>query len=277
MAAGYGSSKEVRGPRRTDMAGRDLASGAFGEDGYCADVAFGDNRVAMSLAEVIIPAGDGAPETPAVAIIPEGTRRGVVVIHEVFGRQPEIDRAVERVAAAGYAVVAPDLFRRGRFACLRDVFRAMQTGDGVSVRQGKNARAWLCQQASIDAKRVGILGFCFGGGYALAAGAGWGAVSANYAHVPSEKALQGIGPVIACYGKRDATTRSAPGKLRARLSAVGQGDVEILDFDAGHSFLTDGKAHFIQRVLPMAFGDFPAAREDAWSRIFVFFEKHLSA
>jgi carboxymethylenebutenolidase len=229
----------------------------------------------MNLTEVTIPAGDGAPDTPAVALLRDGARRGVVVIHEVFGRQPEIDRAVERVAGAGYAVVAPDLFRRGRFACLRDVFRAMKTGDGISVRQGRNARAWLCEQARIEPSRVGIMGFCFGGGYALAAGAGWGAVSANYGRIPSEKALQGIGPVVACYPSRDVTHRGEADKLRKRLAAVGQNDAEVHMFDAGHSFLTDGKARLPHRITPMGFGEYPAAREEAWSRIFAFLDRHL--
>jgi carboxymethylenebutenolidase len=228
------------------------------------------------LVELTIPAGDGAPATPAVAILPEGAKRGVVVIHEIFGRQPEIDRAVERFAAAGYAAIAPDLFAaRGKFACLRDVFRAMKTGDGPAVAQGRNARAWLCEQAGIEPGRVGLIGFCFGGGYALSAGAGWGAVSANYAHLPDERAMRGIGPVIACYGGRDRTLKRAPAQLQERLADVGQTDFEVHVFDAGHSFLTDGKPHLIQKIAPMGFGDYPDARADAWNRIFAFFDGHL--
>jgi carboxymethylenebutenolidase len=229
-----------------------------------------------SLIEVTIPAGDGAPETPAVAILPEGARRGVVVIHEIFGRQPEIDRAVERFAAQGYAAVAPDLFARGKFACLRDIFQAMKTGDGVAVRQGRNARAWLGEHAAVDPKRVGLIGFCFGGGYALTAGAGWSAVSANYGQVPSDRALSDIGPVIACYGGRDKTMKREPDKLRKRLEGAGHRDFEVHVFDSGHSFLTDGKPHLIQRVLPMGFGEYPQARADAWGRIFGFFDRHLA-
>jgi carboxymethylenebutenolidase len=227
------------------------------------------------LEEFNVPAGDGAPETPAVAMIPEGARRGVVIIHEIFGRQPEIDRVVERFARAGYAAVAPDLMRRGKFACLRDVFGAMRTGDGISVRQGHNARAWLCARAGIEPAHVGLIGFCFGGGYALAAGAGWGAISANYGVVPAEKALQKIGPVIACYGSRDKTMRKAPVQLRERLAAVGHKDAVVLEFDAGHSFLTDGKPHLTQRILPMGFGDHPEVREEAWKKIFAFFDGRL--
>jgi carboxymethylenebutenolidase len=227
------------------------------------------------LAEITIPAGDGAPATPAVALLPQGATRGVVVIHEIFGRQPEIDRVVERFAEAGYAAVAPDLMRRGKLVCLRDVFQAMKTGDGVCVRQGRNARAWLCEQTGVDEARVGLIGFCFGGGYALFAGAGWGAISANYGTVPKETAMRGLGPVIACYGGRDKTMAKEPEKLRARFAALGQKKSEVHVLDAGHSFLTDGKQHLIQKILPMGFGDHPEARAEAWGRIFAFFDKHL--
>jgi carboxymethylenebutenolidase len=231
--------------------------------------------VAATLIEIDVPAGEGAPATPSVAILPPGATRGVVVIHEIFGRQPEIDRAVERFAAKGYAAVAPDLFRRGKIACLVDTFKLMKTGDGVGARQGRNARAWLCGQTGIPAAQVGLIGFCFGGGFALAAGAGWGAVSANYAHLPDRRTMEGLGPTIACYGKRDRTLARAPAALRARFEASGRTDCEVLEFDAGHSFLTDGKAHFIQRIGPMGFGDRPVEREEAWSRIFAFFDRHL--
>jgi carboxymethylenebutenolidase len=230
-----------------------------------------------ALEEVTIPAGEGAPESPSVAVIPQGATKGVVVIHEIFGRQPEIDRAVERFARAGYAAVAPDLFRRGKLACLRDVFMAMRTGDSPAVQQGRNARAWLCERAGIEPRHVGLVGFCFGGGYALTAGAGWGAISANYGTVPSKRAMEGIGPVIACYGGRDMTMRTMPDRLRSRLAAVGQTDCEVRVFDGvGHSFLTDGKPHLVQRIAPMGFGDNPEVRERAWGEIFAFLDRHLS-
>jgi carboxymethylenebutenolidase len=228
------------------------------------------------LREVTLPAADGAPATPAVAALPPAAKRGVVIIHEIFGRQPEIDRVVERFAAHGYAAIAPDLFHRGRMACLWDVlFKVMKTGDGIAARQGRNARSWLCAEARIDPARVGLVGFCFGGGYALAVGAGWAAVSANYGHLPDEKAMRGIGPTIACYGARDRTLTSAPDKLKARLAAVGQGDFEVHVLDAGHSFLTDGRARLLHRLGPMGFGDRPAERQEGWQRIFRYLDAHL--
>jgi carboxymethylenebutenolidase len=225
--------------------------------------------------ELTVPAAGGAPDTPAFAIVPAGARRGVVVIHEIFGRQPEIDRVVERFAAAGYAAVAPDLFRRGKLACLHDVFRSMKRGDGVAAQQGRNARAWLCGRAGIAQEQVGLIGFCFGGGFALSAGAGWGAVSANYGNLPSRQVLERCGPLIACYGSRDRTLTKAPDQLRQRLGAMGRDDSEVHVFDAGHSFLTDGTPHLIQKISPMAVGTYREAREEAWAKIFAFFDRQL--
>ncbi len=226
--------------------------------------------------ELTIPASSGAPATPAFAILPESAKRGVVVIHEIYGRRPAIDRVVERFAAAGYAAVAPDLFDRGKVACLRDVFRAMKTGDGIAAQQGRNARSWLCEKTGIEPARVGLIGFCFGGGFALTAGAGWGAVSANYGHLPHPEAMRDIGPLIACYGSRDKTLSKAPDQLRARLESSGHATSEVHVFDAGHSFLTDGKPTVLSRLLPFGIGNYPEAREEAWKTIFAFFDRQLA-
>ena len=229
--------------------------------------------------EVTIPANDGAPATPAFAICPDGARRGVVVIHEIFGRRPEIDRVVERFSSAGYAAVAPDLMDRGRWRCLREVFGAMRSGatDGIAVRQGRNARAWLCERTGLAAQQVGLIGFCFGGGYALLAGAGWAAVSTNYGPIPKASAMRGIGRVIACYGSRDRGMRKSPGQLKERLAELGHEPAEIHELDAGHSFLTDQPMRLLKLVPGMSIGDYPDARAAGWAKIMAFFDRHLGA
>lgn len=232
--------------------------------------------------DVTIP-GDPAhrdPPTPAYAVLPAGATRAVVVIHEIFGPAPEIDAVVDRFAARGYAAVAPDLFAHGQFACMRAVMRAMHSDDDIMpVRVARRTRDWITEKTGVPASRVGIIGFCFGGGFALVAGSGWAAVSSNYGQVPSASRMRGIGPVIACYGGRDVIFRGAGEALRARLATVGV-TPEVHTFpEAGHSFLTDGD-HPIASALtwPVMHVRYePEVAAKAWEKIDAFFDRTLAA
>ena len=230
--------------------------------------------------EVIIPgdASHGDAPSPAYAKVPVGATRGIVVIHEIFGREPDIDRVVGRFATRGYAAVAPNLFHQGALPCIRAVFRAMSTGEEIgAVRQAKRARQWLCDEAGLTTPQVGILGFCFGGGFALLAGAGWGAVSTNYGEVPPTERMRGIGPVIGCYGGRDLVFRGKGAVLTERLAPLGITPEVHMFPSAGHAFLTDGN-HPITRALskPILHSGYdPLAAQDAWTKIEAFFDRNL--
>jgi carboxymethylenebutenolidase len=217
----------------------------------------------------------------AFAAIPSGATRGAVVIHEIFGRAPEIDRVVERFARQGYAAVGPDLFHgRSALRCIRAAMRAIHSGQGPAIDQILRARAWLCDETGIREEHVGLIGFCIGGGFALAAGRGWGAVSTNYGDVPSTEVLRGVGPVIGCYGGRDRMFRGAGERLRKRIADAGARPPEVHTYpDAGHSFLTDGH-HPIAAALsyPLMHMKYdPVAADDAWDKIFAFFGQHLGS
>jgi carboxymethylenebutenolidase len=212
------------------------------------------------------------------AAIPDGAQRGMVVIHELLGRQPEIDRVVERFARAGYAAIAPDLFgKTPRAICIARAVRAMSRGDGPMVDRALRARAWLCARAGLDEKRVGLIGFCFGGGFVLAAGGGWGAVSTNYGAIPPDALLSRLPPTIGCYGARDRIFGALGPALERRLGALGVA-CETHTFDGvGHSFLTDGH-HPIgygasNPLLQISYH--PEVAEEGWRRILAFFDRHL--
>lgn len=217
--------------------------------------------------------------SPAYANVPTGAARGMVVIHEIFGRAPDIDRVVDRFAGRGYAAVAPDLFFKGKLPCIRAVFGAMSSGEDIApVRQALRARRWLCEQSGLQQSQVGIIGFCFGGGFALLAGPGWSAVSTNYGEVPPAERMRGIGPVIGCYGGRDLIFRGKAKALKENLAAVGVTPEVHLFQDAGHAFITEGH-HPIARVLSwpiMHAGYDPVAAPEAWSKIDAFFDHHLA-
>jgi carboxymethylenebutenolidase len=232
--------------------------------------------------DVTIP-GDpsrGDPPSPAYASLPDGATKAVVVIHEIFGRAPDVDAVVDRFAARGYAAVAPDLFAHGQLACIRAVMRAMKTGDDVApVRLAHRARAWLSEKSAVPFERTGLIGFCFGGGFALLAGSGWAAVSTNYGEVPPAERMRGIGPVIGCYGGRDVPFRKAPSVLRERLAVVGVTPEVHVYPTAGHAFLTDGKRPVASALTwPLLHVHYdPVVAAEAWEKIDAFFDRHLGA
>ena len=227
-------------------------------------------------ADVQIPSGDRP--TPAYAAVPAGATRGVVVIHEIYGRAPDIDRVVDRFAAAGYAAAAPDLFADGsKVACVARVVLSSNTGTGRPVEQARATRRWLCERAGITDDKVGIIGFCMGGGFVLGIGRGWGAVSSNYGAPPPAERLRGLGPTIACYGGRDRAFAPLAPRLQRALDTAGvENEVHVYP-TVGHSFLTDGDHPIASRVsaplLNIAYD--PGVAEDAWSKIFAFFDRHL--
>lgn len=217
---------------------------------------------------------------PAYAALPDGATRGMVVLHEVFGREPEIDRVVERFADEGYAAVGPDLFgSMSRLRCLRRALATIGSGEGVMAERIEHARRWLCAEAELDEARVGVVGFCLGGGLALAVGRHYGGVSTNYGEIPPADLLRGSPPVIGCYGGRDRLFRGKAQTLRERMTEVGKGEqVETHVFPTvGHSFLTDGHhpvSSLLSRPLLQIRWD-PEVAADGWARIMAFFERTL--
>jgi carboxymethylenebutenolidase len=231
----------------------------------------------MTGVEVSLP---GKPETPAYVVTPSGASRAVVVIHEVYGRQPEIDRVVERFGDAGWAAIAPDLFAWAPQAiCLMRTMAALARGDGQAFDQVRRAKAWL-EGAGIPAAKIGVIGFCLGGGFALAIGREFSAVSTNYGDVPRQDRLRGLPPTIGCYGAKDRVFAPKAADLRGKLEAL-RVPCEVHVFDeVGHSFLTDGN-HPIGDVLGKPLMGIvpynPAVAEDGWRRIMTFLDRTVPA
>ncbi|MDQ6716291.1 MAG: dienelactone hydrolase family protein [Actinomycetota bacterium] len=225
-----------------------------------------------------------SPGLTAYAVRPPGSGRvpGVVVVHEAFGLQDVTRRQAEHLASLGYAVVAPDLFSDGgAMRCLRTTMRSMRTGRGRAYQDIAAARQWLLDQDDSNGA-VGIIGFCMGGGFALATAAGHGfdASSVNYGMLPSTPdVLEGACPIVASYGGRDASLAGAAGKLEHHLTRLGVAH-DVKEYpEAGHSFLNDEQSvpWYLAPVLRVAgFGPQPEAAADAWGRIARFFSQHLA-
>jgi carboxymethylenebutenolidase len=230
--------------------------------------------------ETVFPTSDGT--MPAVLTLPDGAEGpvpGLLMIYEVFGMSDEMRRVARDLAAEGYAVLIPDLFARGRVRalCVAATMRTMVTGSGAAMDDLEAARRWLVERPEVDGTRLGTIGFCMGGSFALLlARTGLYKVSAPFYGRPPD--LPRSCPVVASFGGRDRAMRGAPEKLTADLEAAGvPHDVKVYP-DAGHSFFTrtPGLTGRVVRRLPIHAEYHEASAQDAHRRVVAFFEEHLA-
>jgi carboxymethylenebutenolidase len=99
----------------------------------------------------------------------EANLPGVIVVMEAFGLNDHIKEVATRIAAEGYAALAPDVYYREKDAVfaydnLPGAIQAMTrlTDDNI-VADMRAAIAYLKDVKGVRADRIGVTGFCMGG------------------------------------------------------------------------------------------------------------------
>ncbi len=195
---------------------------------------------------------------------------GVVIIHEIFGLTDNIRDIARRFADAGYAALAVDLFSTGpRLACMLRIMygilaRPLENGTTADLRA---ALDFLQARPGVDRARVGVIGFCMGGSYALQLACvddNLRAASVFYGQNPRPlDAVARACPIVGSYPERDFTAQAAQ-KLEPMLEKYHvPHDIKVYP-GARHSFFNNTRPAYD-----------PNAAEDAWRRTLSFFETYL--
>jgi carboxymethylenebutenolidase len=205
---------------------------------------------------------------------------GVVVVMDALGLGRDIRDQADRLAANGYLAFAPDLYSGRGPRCVVATMLASRSGTGEAYENIEGARRELLGREDCTG-RIGIIGFCMGGGFAImcAPSGGYAAASVNYGDLPRDAArrLAGSCPVVASYGKRDVGMRGRASRLEAALTALGvEHDVKEYP-DAGHSFMNRLEAGWLPGPVIKAarLSYHHDSAEDSWRRILAFFAVHL--
>lgn len=201
-----------------------------------------------------------------------GPHPGVVVIHEAYGLNDNIRNITDQFANAGYVGLAVDLFSdRNRVICMTRYMAGQLLGsvNRAGIDDLKSALTYLAKLPEVDAGRMGAIGFCMGGGFAIA----WActdsrlkAIAPFYAVNPRPlEAVKRLCPVVGSYPQNDFTARAGRSLDGALTQYSVPHDIKIYP-DSRHSFFNANTRAFNRE-----------AAQDAWLRVIKFFGEQLGS
>jgi carboxymethylenebutenolidase len=216
---------------------------------------------------------------------PDEPRPAVIVVHEIMGLNDDIRRIATGFASKGYVTLAPDLLGAGfKPLCIARFFQGIdKVGTGLPYREMAAFHDWLAKQPYVDRERIGMAGFCAGGGFTMLYAARGGrqlrAIAPFYGALPADESLiPDLCPTVASYGGRDKSFGALGPRLAAALDEAGiPNDVKTYP-DAGHSFMSrhGGLMGAVGPLMPMHPAFDEDASTDAWARVLAFFDEHLA-
>ena len=210
---------------------------------------------------------------------PKGDEKhpAVVVIHENRGLNDHIRDVARRFAKAGYVALAPDLLSRqggtGSFPSQDAAIEGIRKVDEETVvKDLTGAINYLKGRNYVRENKVGVVGFCWGGGNVLlilTRNKDLAAAVVFYGRNP--KNLDDVknipGPVLGIYGEKDERITSGVPALEEAMKKHGKAFEYKIYPDAPHAFHNDTNP---QRY-------HAESAKDAWSRTLDFFNRHLKS
>ncbi len=204
---------------------------------------FATTALAAESKSVSYKSGDETVQAALYTPAGKGPFPAIIVIHEYWGLNDWVKEQASKLAEQGYVALAVDLYR-GKFATTPDMAHELMRGvpEDRAKRDLHAAFEFLQSQPNVKKNRIGAIGWCMGGGYALDVALQEPTLAAdviNYGHLATDpEALKKINaPILGLFGGQDqGITPDDVHKFEAALKQLGKKiDVKIYD-DAGHAF-----------------------------------------
>ncbi|MGH8279091.1 MAG: dienelactone hydrolase family protein [Gammaproteobacteria bacterium] len=201
-----------------------------------------------------------------------GALPGIIVIHEWWGLNDNIRSMADQLAGEGYAALAVDLYHGQSATTAAQAVKLMQGVIGDKAAAGSNLRqAYAYLHTTERAPRIGVIGWCFGGGWSLqtalmlaeqinATVMYYGEPVDNVTELSKLKM-----PLLGFFGEEDRGL--TPKVVRSFQTALKQAHVnaEIHEYPgAAHAFANPSGGNYR-----------PEAARDAWKRTLAFFARYL--
>ncbi|MBU0914995.1 dienelactone hydrolase family protein [Aquabacterium parvum] len=212
---------------------------------------------------------DGGKTPAYLAPSPRTGSPAIVLVQEWWGLNDHIRSVSDRLAAEGYTVLAPDLYRGRATTQADEAHHLMDSLDFADAIQQDIAGCVI--HLAEGGRKVGVTGFCMGGALTVAAAAlvpGLSAAVCFYGIPPSQVADPALIriPFMGHFATLDTwCTPAAAASLEADMRAVGQSP-EVHHYVAQHAFFNDSRRAEVYDA---------ACAELAWSRTTAFFARHL--
>ncbi len=226
------------------------------------------------LAEYIhFPSPNGNGDVRAYLVRPakaSGKVGGVVVVHENRGLNPYIEDVARRVAKAGFIALAPDgLTSVGGYPGNDEKGRELQqTVDPTKLMNDFFAAVEFLMKSDLTTGKVGMTGFCYGGGVSNAAAVAYPELAAAvpfYGRQPKAEDVARIrAPLLLHYGELDKGVNEGWPAYEAALKKYGKTYEAYIYPKANHGFHNDSTPRYDE-----------AAAKLAWDRTIAWFNRYL--
>lgn len=195
--------------------------------------------------------------------VAEGVYPAIMVCHENRGLNPHIEDVARRFAKNGYVAIALDLLSRegGTASHDRDAVPGLLTNAGADrhVADFVAAADYLKTLPSVDGERLGMIGFCFGGGITWRVATALPELDAAvpfYGPAPDLDAVPDIqAAVLGVYAEEDERINAGIPDLEAALDAAGTNYELKIYPGVGHAFHNDTGGRYVEEQATAAWED----------------------